>query len=121
MRLVNKQGPSIGQLVMMVAFALSCFGLLLFLWSAFGGPVPLRAKPYEVTTQFRAGSQLASYADVRVSGVTVGKVVKIEKLQRTAKVTMTIEPKNAPLPTDTRATLRTKTLLGEKPFSSAAE
>jgi virulence factor Mce-like protein len=112
-RLVNKQGPSIGQLVMMVAFALSCFGLLLFLWSAFGGPVPLRAKPYEVTTQFRAGSQLASYADVRVSGVTVGKVVKIEKLQRTAKVTMNIEPKYAPLPTDTRATLRTKTLLGE--------
>ena len=26
----------------MVVFALSCFGLLLFLWLSFGGPVPLK-------------------------------------------------------------------------------
>lgn len=110
---MNKQGPSFGQIVVMVAFALSCFGLLLFLWTSFGGPVPLRPKAYQVTTEFQSGSQLASYADVRVSGVTVGKVVKIEKLQGSAKVTLQIEPKFAPLPRDTRATLRTKTLLGE--------
>ncbi|WP_320669184.1 MlaD family protein [Patulibacter defluvii] len=110
---MNKQGPTFGQIVVMVAFALSCFGLLLFLWTSFGGPVPVRPKAYQVSTEFQSGSQLASYADVRVSGVTVGKVVKIEKRAGSAKVTMQIEPKFAPLPTDTRATLRTKTLLGE--------
>ena len=30
-------------------FALSCFGLLLFLWLAFGGPVPLKPKGYRFT------------------------------------------------------------------------
>src|SRR5437773_656267 len=28
-------------MLVMVGFALSCFGLLLFLWLAFGGPIPL--------------------------------------------------------------------------------
>ena len=41
---MNKQAPSLGKLVAMVGFALSCFGLLLFLWLAFGGPIPLQAQ-----------------------------------------------------------------------------
>ena len=39
----------------MAAFALSCFGLLLFLWIAFGGPVPLKPKGYRVTASFQRG------------------------------------------------------------------
>ena len=97
----------------MVAFALSCFGLLLFLWTSFGGPVPLRAQPYQVKTAFAQGTQLAGYADVRISGVTVGKVTEIEREGGKAQVTMKIDAKFAPLPKDTRATLRTKTLVGE--------
>ena len=42
---MNKQGAGTAQVVIMVLFALSCFGLLLFLWVAFGGPVPLRKAP----------------------------------------------------------------------------
>ena len=64
-------------------------------------------------TAFAQGTQLAGYADVRVSGVTVGKVTKIVREGGKALVTMKIEPKFAPLPKDTRATLRTKTLVGE--------
>lgn len=97
----------------MIAFALSCFGLLLFLWTAFGGPVPLRGKPYEVKAAFAQGTQLAGYADVRISGVTVGKVTEIVRDGGKAQVTMKIDPKFAPIPKDTRATLRTKTLVGE--------
>jgi hypothetical protein len=41
---MNKQGARPAQIAIMVLFALSCFGLLLFLWTAFGGPVPLKAK-----------------------------------------------------------------------------
>lgn len=110
---MNKQGAKPTQIVVMVLFALSCFGLLLFLWSAFGGPVPLRAKQYEVQASFSSGSQLATYSDVRISGVSVGKVIKIERKDGNALTRIKIDPEFAPLPRDTRATLRTKTLVGE--------
>ncbi|MGE4427570.1 MAG: MlaD family protein [Solirubrobacteraceae bacterium] len=108
-----KERPRLSQIAGMVFFALSCFGLLLFLWTSFGGPVPLRGQPYQITAQFKQGAQLADYADVRVSGVTVGKVTDIVRDGGAAEVTIKIDPEFAPLPRDTRATLRTKTLLGE--------
>ena len=43
---MQKQAPTVGRLLVMVGFALSCFGLLLFLWLAFGGPIPLKPKGY---------------------------------------------------------------------------
>jgi hypothetical protein len=39
---MQKQAPSIPRVLVMVLFALSCFGLLLFLWLSFGGPIPLK-------------------------------------------------------------------------------
>lgn len=110
---MNKQGARPAQIVIMVLFALSCFGLLLFLWTAFGGPVPMKAKKYEVQASFSSGSQLATYSDVRISGVSVGKVITIERKGGSALTRIAIDPEFAPLPRDTRATLRTKTLVGE--------
>ena len=71
---MQKQAPTVGQLLVMVAFALSCVGLILFLWLTFGGSIPLAAKGYRVTVPLREASQLATEADVRISGVSVGKV-----------------------------------------------
>lgn len=113
---MNKNRPHVAQLVMMVAFALSSFVLLLFFWSSFGGAVPFRANQYQVTVDFRQGAQLAGYADVRISGVSVGKAVKVVRLpgrSGVTRATLAIEPKYAPLPADTRVTLRAKTLIGE--------
>jgi virulence factor Mce-like protein len=103
------------QVAVMVAFALSCFGLLLFLWLSFGGPVPLKPKGYRVTAQFGEATTLATEADVRVSGVPVGKVKSIEPDQTTglSRVVMQIEPEFVPLRSDVKAILRQKTLLGE--------
>ena len=36
---MQKQAPSLPRILVMAGFALSCFGLLLFLWLAFGGPI----------------------------------------------------------------------------------
>ncbi|HWH95858.1 MAG TPA: MlaD family protein, partial [Baekduia sp.] len=112
---MQKQAPSVGRIVVMVGFALSCFGLLLFLWLAFGGPVPLKPKGYRVTVSFREAGQLAQEADVRISGVTVGKVKAVDADKRTGSSYATIELQSqyAPIPKDTQATLRQKTLLGE--------
>jgi ABC-type transporter Mla subunit MlaD len=52
---------------------------------------------------------------VRISGVSVGKVQKIEQSPdgKQAQATIDIDDRYAPIPRGTRAILRTKTLLGE--------
>ncbi len=111
---MSKRAPSTTQLLVIAAFALSCFGILLFLWITFGGPTPFKAKPYEITIPFSEAAQLAEQSDVRISGVNVGKVQSIARNPgKLAIATIDIEDQYAPLPRDTRAILRTKTLLSE--------
>ena len=112
---MSKRAPSTTQLLVIAGFALSCFGILLFLWVTFGGPTPFRAKPYEIKVPFNEATQLAEQSDVRISGVNVGKVQSIELAPngKQALATVDIDDKYAPLPESTRAILRTKTLLGE--------
>ena len=111
---MQKQAPSLGRILTMVVFALSCFGLLLFLWLAFGGPTPLKPQGYRIQVSFPQAGQLAQEADVRISGVSVGKVTKLEANRNgTTEATVQIDSKFAPMAKDTRAILRQKTLLGE--------
>src|SRR4051812_38436167 len=99
----------------MVLFALSCFGLLLFLWLAFGGPVPMKPKGYRFHTSFAEAGQLALEADVRISGVPGGKGKTITPDKQTGRAVVEIQLRSryAPLPSDAKAILRQKTLLGE--------
>src|SRR3954447_6445778 len=99
----------------MLIFALGCFGLLLFLWMSFGGAVPLKANKYELRVSFPGAATRAEAADVRIAGVSVGKVRKkdLDKGGSRTRVIMDINHRYAPLPKDTRAILRQKTLLGE--------
>jgi len=39
---VETRPPTVTRILVAVGFALSCFGLALFLWIAFGGPLPLK-------------------------------------------------------------------------------
>jgi ABC-type transporter Mla subunit MlaD len=112
---MSKRAPSTAQLLLIAAFALSCFGILLFLWVTFGGPTPFKARPYEIKVPFNEATQLAQQSDVRISGVSVGKVKEIEVAPngQQALATIDIEDKYGPIPKGTRAILRTKTLLGE--------
>jgi phospholipid/cholesterol/gamma-HCH transport system substrate-binding protein len=112
---MQKQAPSLGRVMVMAGFALSCFGLILFLWLAFGGPIPLQPKGYRFTVSFKEAGQLAQEADVRISGVSVGKVKTIDPDPTTglSDATIEVDERYAPIPRDTRAMLRQKTLLGE--------
>ena len=80
-----KQAPSIGRIVAMVVFTLSCFALLLFLWLAFGGPVPLKPEGYRFKVHMPEAATLAVEADVRMAGVNVGKVKKKELQKQGAR------------------------------------
>src|SRR3954469_15431017 len=110
-----KDPPSLGKLAAMALFALSCFGLLLFLWLAFGGPVPLKPKGYRFHTSFAEAGQLALEADVRISGVPVGKVKTItpDKTTGRSNVVIQMDSQYAPVRSNAKAILRQKTLLGE--------
>jgi phospholipid/cholesterol/gamma-HCH transport system substrate-binding protein len=112
---MSKRAPSTTQLLVIAGFALSCFGILLFLWVTFGGPTPFKAKPYEIKVPFNEATQLAEQSDVRISGVNIGKVQNIALAPngKQALALVDIDDKYAPLPESTRAILRTKTLLGE--------
>ena len=112
---MQKAAPSFGRILTMVVFALSCFGLLLFLWLSFGGPVPLQPEGYRFKVAFPEAATLATEADVRIAGVNVGKI-KTKELDKGGARTITeieIQEQFAPIPEDTRAILRQKTLLGE--------
>ena len=110
-----KQAPSLGRILTMVAFTLSCFGIVLFLWISFGGSVPLRPKGYQVQVAFPEATQLAQGAEVRISGVKVGRVRKVEPNEQSGltDTTVEIDARFAPIARDTHAILRQKTLLGE--------
>jgi phospholipid/cholesterol/gamma-HCH transport system substrate-binding protein len=112
---VIKKTPSLGRIVAMVAFALSCIAIVMFLWLTFGGPIPLKPEGYRVQVAFPEAATLAEEADVRISGVNVGKV-KTKRLDEGGARTVAeveLEEEFAPIPRDTRAILRQKTLLGE--------
>ncbi|MFA4929375.1 MAG: MlaD family protein [Patulibacter sp.] len=109
-----KEIPSIPKLLTMVAFALGSFGALLFLWLSFGGPVPFHPKGYRVHVQFPEAGQLTEQSDVRISGVNVGKVIKVHPNPNgPTDAVIEIKPRYAPIPAASKATLRSKTLLGE--------
>jgi phospholipid/cholesterol/gamma-HCH transport system substrate-binding protein len=112
---VNKQAPSLGQLAAMVAFTISVFALLLYLWLSFGGTIPLAPKKYRFAAAFPEAQLLTKEADVRLAGVNVGKVKSTELSEdgtRTVAV-MDIDSRYAPIPRDSQVILRQKSLLGE--------
>src|SRR3954454_12759573 len=99
----------------MAVFALGCFGILIFLWLSFGGPIPLKPQDYRLKVDVPEASNLANEADVRMSGITIGKIKskELDKGATATKITLDIDPKFAPLPKDTKFILRQKTMLGE--------
>ncbi len=110
-----KEAPSLARIIAMVGFTLSVFAILIFLWLAFGGSVPLQPEGYRFTVHMREAATLAAEADVRMAGVNVGKVKTKELDSGGARtiVEVEIDEPYAPIPKDTRAILRAKTLLGE--------
>jgi phospholipid/cholesterol/gamma-HCH transport system substrate-binding protein len=107
--------PPISRVITMVAFALSCVGLLLFLWLSFGGTIPLGAQGYRINVSFPNAQDLATQADVRIAGVSVGKVVstRLDPKGNRTLATLQLQTSYAPIREDTRVILRTKTILGE--------
>ena len=112
---MGEKPSNAGEVMTMALFALSVFAIGLFLWLSFGGQLPLKPQGYRFKLPLTDGPNLVTEADVRISGVNVGKV-KTEELDRGGARSLAeieIEEQYAPIPSDTKAILREKTLLGE--------
>jgi phospholipid/cholesterol/gamma-HCH transport system substrate-binding protein len=107
------QAPHRGAVMVAIAFTLSCIGLIVFVWTQFGGTIPLAPQGYQVRGLFQETGLLVPGADVRISGVNVGRVTGVSRRGTESLVTMDIGQRYSPIPADTRAILRQKTLLGE--------
>jgi ABC-type transporter Mla subunit MlaD len=110
---VVTQAPKRSAVLAALAFALSCVGLIIFTWTQFGGTIPFAAQGYRIHGLFTETGLLVPNADVRIAGVNVGKVTAVEARGLKSYVTMDVGRQYAPLPVDTRAIVRQKTLLGE--------
>jgi phospholipid/cholesterol/gamma-HCH transport system substrate-binding protein len=107
------QAPKRSSVLIATAFVLSCIGLMIFVWTQFAGTIPFAPAGYRIHAVFPETGQLVSGADVRISGVNVGKVTNVQPEGVNSLVTMNLQQQYAPVPADTRAVLRLKTLLGE--------
>ena len=105
--------PPRGVMIAAIAFVLASVSLTLFVWRSVGGPTPFEPRQFEIRARFDNAGQLTKNADVRISGVNVGKVVKVRPSGLRTEATMAIDARYAPLPSDVRVILRQKTLLGE--------
>jgi phospholipid/cholesterol/gamma-HCH transport system substrate-binding protein len=107
------QAPKRSQVLAAVLFTLSCIGLSVFVWTQFSGSIPFAPAGYRIQAVFPETGQLVAGADVRIAGVTVGRVTNVQPQGVNSLVTMDLEQRYAPIPADTRALVRQKTLLGE--------
>src|SRR2546423_13290734 len=65
--------PSITRVLTMVLFALSCAGLLLFLWLSFGGTIPFNPPGYRIQVPVPNAGQPATQAGVRSARAAGGQ------------------------------------------------
>jgi phospholipid/cholesterol/gamma-HCH transport system substrate-binding protein len=107
------QSPRRAAILVAVVFMLASIGLSLFVWNSLGGGLPLSPKGYRFHATFENASQLQSNAAVRIAGVDVGRVIRVDPVGLRTDATIEIDAQYAPVPADTRAVLRQKTLLGE--------
>lgn len=105
--------PTLRKILLPVFFTLACFALSLGLFKTFGGKVPFSAKPYEATVVVPSGDAIYAGSDIRMAGVRIGRVRKVSNDGRRTTVVLGINADYAPLGTQVKATVRSKSLLGE--------
>ncbi|WP_354699670.1 hypothetical protein DSM112329_05391 [Paraconexibacter sp. AEG42_29] len=90
-------------------FALA-FLVTLLTWS---GAAPWGGGDYKVKVLFPTAASMGPGASVRIAGIQVGKVTSVERKGAAAVLELKIGKGKTPLPEDTRAAIRLRTLVGE--------
>jgi phospholipid/cholesterol/gamma-HCH transport system substrate-binding protein len=110
---METKSPKLSSILVAAAFALAAVCVAIFLWSSFGGSLPLGAEGYRFDVSFPQAANLYPNSSARIAGVPVGKVVSTSPAGQRTEAVIEIDDQYAPLPDDVRAILRNKTVLGE--------
>lgn len=110
---MQTHAPPTGRLIALIAFAVTSVLLASLVYLSFGGTLPFTPKPYEFSLLLPDSGNLVQGSDVEIAGVPVGSVQQVTRAGNSAKVTLDIEPRYAPIRSGARAIYRIKTLLGE--------
>src|ERR1700730_4913144 len=102
--------PSPRLLALPVAFALTCIVLTLLVFNSFGGTLPFTPEGYRLTVPLQNASNLVQGSGVQIAGVTIGRVVDVQRNGNAAQATVQIQPQYAPIHSGASAIARTKTL-----------
>jgi virulence factor Mce-like protein len=78
---------------------------------AFTGHVPFTSYGYELKATFSNGVNISTNSPVRIAGVDVGKVVKVQRDGNATSVTFTVEGKGRPVHDDAFAAIRPRIFL----------
>ncbi|UTI66732.1 MlaD family protein [Paraconexibacter antarcticus] len=105
--------PPWRSLVLPGLFVLTCIVGGIFMWRSFGGDTPLQARGYRINVPLTDAPNLFPGSDVRIAGLSVGKITRVTRRGTTADAQLDIRPEFVPVRAGTRATLRSKSLLGE--------
>ncbi|KRB72743.1 hypothetical protein ASE01_22110 [Nocardioides sp. Root190] len=113
MRIPYQSVPKLRGLVL-VAFLAVCATVFSFLWLQAGGKLPLLSKAgYQVTVPYDDIDNLVFQSDVRIAGVEVGAIERIEIKDDKAMVTLDLDPEAVPLHEGAIITVRNKTMIEE--------
>jgi phospholipid/cholesterol/gamma-HCH transport system substrate-binding protein len=101
-----------GRISTVRAGTLTVLVLVVAVFLAFTKSLPWQ-NPYEFSAVFQTGNNLRLDSPVRIAGVNVGKVTKVERAEGSdlVKVTMTLEDTGQPIHTDATAMIRSRIFL----------
>lgn len=113
MRIPHALIPTI-RITAVVLFAALCTTIFSFLWLNAGGKIPLISSAgYRVDVTLPDVDNLVFQSDVRMAGVEVGQIENIEIVGSSARVTLELNGKAAPLHEGATVTVRNKTMIEE--------
>lgn len=97
-----------------VAFLALCATIFSFLWLQAGGKLPVLSRSgYQVTVPYADIDNLVFQSDVRIAGVEVGQIEKIDVVGPRAMVTLELDDAVVPLHEGAVITVRNKTMIEE--------
>lgn len=113
MRIPYQAVPKLRGLTL-VAFLAVCTVIISFLWTQAGGKLPVLSRAgYQLTVPYDDIDNLVFQSDVRIAGVEVGQVERIEVDGDKAMVTLELDDTVVPLHEGATITVRNKTMIEE--------
>lgn len=100
--------------LLVVAAGFIAAGAVVFYWVLAAGALsPLQGRGYEVRALVPRAGTVTPGSRVRIAGVVVGRVSEVQQADTGTRLSLQIDEKHTPLPSDTRTAIRIHTLVGE--------